>query len=318
MSRYGAKRHAHATVAFEMASDARTAGRIARILRLVTPLACVWLGLTPVACDNAFDPFARDESVSPFYIFGYLDAESDTQYVRVEAIRRTRDRLLESKLDIHVVSTSVESGETVGWTQRVTVLEDGSPGNLFFAPFRARVGATYHLQATQSDGAASRATTSVPQRPEPLIDSVRVSDGSAEQQVSWTAVERHPLATHVQYLVSRASRSEPVSVEINYNQEGRMVAGRFVTTLDLTSDQRVIAQRIGSSALDPPAFYGIALSIRVPSSEWLEPLADHVENGVGFLGALATFRASWSLPPHVVAQLNMIDRQDGAASDPAD
>lgn len=281
-----------------------------RILQTLIP--CVYLCMFALACDNAFVPFAGETAESPFYLFGYLDTESDTQYVRVQAVRAAYELPASDASNMRVVSVSDHSVHAASWLKRLVVLDDGSHGNVYYATFRAEPGATYRVDVTRDDGATSSSTTTIPARPQPRVDSVRVTDGSVTQRILWTGAERHPQLARITYLVSRASQNESIRVEIDYRQTGRMELDGYAVSLDLSLDQQTIERRTGATQADPVALYGVEMTIRIPSEEWLEPLDNHVENGTGFLGAIATFRTHWVIPGYVVSLLSMEDRQEPA------
>lgn len=123
------------------------------------------LGLGVTGCDHPFEPHAPN-TIGPFSIFGYLDVNADTQWVRVTPIRQ---QLLTDPepLDAVVTLEHLASGRVVMLRDSVFAFPDPSVDGVGYAhnfwttePIEAE--ASYRLEAVRADGATTIATVEMP------------------------------------------------------------------------------------------------------------------------------------------------------------
>jgi hypothetical protein len=175
------------------------------------PLAAVLLAAAlaaafSAACDDTLDPWS-DNTVGPFAIYGYLDLNADTQWVRVAPVRRN---LLPEPQAIDAVVTLEElgSGRVITLSDSLFTFTDPSLGAIgyahnFWTTERLDPEATYRLVARRSDGATTTATVEMP----PLLNaSLRYWDMAPDRPGVWEPrrmqVEgEHLLYTEVVYTV---------------------------------------------------------------------------------------------------------------------
>ncbi|HEX7071030.1 MAG TPA: hypothetical protein VF190_09500 [Rhodothermales bacterium] len=266
--------------------------------------AIVLLGtMVFLGCENAVDPFSETDGSTPFYVFGYLDTASDTQFVRVEAIRQSHDP------DAGIPPTSVRTtasstGETVVWRDSIVTLTDGTTGHLFFATFRAVAGERYELTVERADGARATATTDVPTEPQTTVDTARVVSNEVVQTVTLAGMSAEPAEIALVYRVSRGDE-QPIEIVVDYANRAEVVDGSLTVRVRLSDDRERVAQMLGESASSPePTLHEVSLRLTLLSSEWATPEAVHVENGRGFWGAVGRFSIMWQLPPHILRRLS--------------
>ena len=87
-----------------------------RLMRLL--LCAVLLSLLLNACEESVNPIL--ESDQRFTIFGTLDMDQDTQYVRVIPIRRTLETDASAPLNVTFTSTDLVTDETITRTYCVS------------------------------------------------------------------------------------------------------------------------------------------------------------------------------------------------------
>ncbi|MEM1270564.1 MAG: DUF4249 family protein [Bacteroidota bacterium] len=253
------------------------------------------------ACDNTIEPIVDGETY--FVINGFLDANADTQFVRVSAaLGDINDQTGRTEADVR---TTGPQGETV-WRDSLVVLDDGSAGTLFWAPFRPEAGSTYRLEVSGSAG-ASVAETTLPTQPpigaEPP-DSLEFINWV--QDVYLEGIERLPAEAVVTYRTALVRQRDTTRFEdvLRY-AGGTLDAGRWSLRIRLSSD--LFRDRGQGTYL----FEEAQLSVRLVSSDWNlnADRLNNVENGVGFLGSAATFTQTWRIPTDMLNTLGYLDEQ---------
>ena len=254
------------------------------------------------ACSSELEPFTGT-SEAPFALYGYLDANADTQFVRVSAVRHTPEDHGDP-LDADVVLTDLGSGEQTIWQDSLLLLDDGTEARLFYAPLRVGAGTAYRLDVRRTaDGAATQATTEVPSRPgfQPGLAEARF--GSIRQTVYWLGLTRRPSETTLRYRVGEVGDTAVQVVELPYLMAGE--AGQVSTDagvrqgwgfpIFLSEDRREVLRRLERPATDSTlALYDVTMRIERLSAAWGEqenPI--NIENGFGFFGAVAAYEATW-------------------------
>ena len=276
--------------------------------RIILLLGMLATGLMAAGCENALDPFADDRSANPFFVHGFLDTSADTQFIRVEPIRRSYDPDA-GPLAASVRTTEVESGVVMMWDDSLIVNRDGSDAHLFFARFAPTPGRTYVLDVMRDDGATTSSRVDVPARPLLDVAPAVVQSGSVFQEVAWSGLARAPIAAEVVYEVSESASSVPDRFSFDY--AGTLEGQTWTVLARLTADREQIAALIGEPAGSTmTGLHGIQMSVTVLSDEWFSPEEDHVDNGAGFLGAVGRFSETWVLPDDILRRLRYVDRQD--------
>lgn len=280
----------------------------------IARLAVVLLALTLAACDNSIDPFS--ESNRYYAIFGFLDADADTQFVRIEPTR-SNPELGPVTFDVESVMTTDEiSRGVVVWRDSLVELEDGATGLLYYGVFRPIRGRTYRIEVMRSDGAVTSATTTIPDVP-PL--SIRRPDrsflGRIEQGLLFEGVIRPPERIVVNYAVTFGTLTEPLEVKLPYTAPGAPEGSGWRVIIQLTRDRSTVLERLSLTTSDPVALHTLSIDLRLLSDDWPidEPgiTETNVMNGFGFFGSAVTHHATWVLDSLFVNDLGFIDKQDG-------
>ncbi len=137
------------------------ARKIARLraVAVASTLGVVLMALFSAGCDESVDPFIGTDL--PYTIWGFLNAASDTQYVRVFSIS---DELVPARgpIDAQVFSTDLTTGQRQQWSYEQVQFDSLVQGHIFWSPFRAEHERRYQLEVIRSDGARSSATVTVP------------------------------------------------------------------------------------------------------------------------------------------------------------
>lgn len=273
------------------------------------------LGLTSalVGCENSVEPFA--ETTRHFALYGFLDAEVDTQYVRVEPTRPLPELATPAEIP-SVETTDLETGARVQWRDSSVVLEDGTQAILFWAPFRPLAGHRYQIAVERSDGAVSTATTLVPDF---LTSDVRIPSrtfaGTFEQAVVFENVRRRPEKVTVNYGLAFTSDDDPTQIRLDYNIFGAPIERGWQINVRLTRDRERVNSRLGVASSRVLWLHDVSMTVRVLSDDW--PLVEednrpsNVENGFGFFGSAATHSVTWQIDSLVAQELGYEDSQNG-------
>jgi len=264
-------------------------------------------------CDNTIEPFA--ESNRYFAIFGYLDADRDSHFVRIEPTR-SNPELGRVSFDVESVwTTDLDTGERVFWSDSLIDLANGTTGLLYFGQFKPVRGHSYRLEVTRTDGLITSAETTVPSVPSL---SVRRPDrrfgGALEQGLLFDGVVRQPEQVIVNYAVTFGTLADPLEVKLPYNVFGAPEGSGWRIIVRLTRDKSTVFERLSVTVNDNVALHTLSIDLRLLSSDW--PLQNagidetNVRNGYGFFGSAATHHATWILESSFVSELGMIDKQE--------
>lgn len=130
---------------------------------LVSRLLLAAIVLTPVlaGCEEGLGP--RGGSDLPFTIYGVISPDLDTQTVLVFPIDDFPTQGSPERLDAHVYSVDLSTGEQTTWRDSLLANSDSSFTHAYWAPFRAGYGVQYRLIVERSDGAASSVEVTVPE-----------------------------------------------------------------------------------------------------------------------------------------------------------
>ncbi|MGI9175800.1 MAG: hypothetical protein ACR2GR_10835 [Rhodothermales bacterium] len=246
-------------------------------------------------CETTFEPF--QESDRAFSLFGYLDAAADVQFVRVTPLRNSL-YARRGTLDATVTLEHLASGQTSTWRDSVVFFGE-APAHNFWSAEPVELGQTYRMTVWRSDGAASAATFTLPDRePEP---------GAAFPMFSPTATVTirkvdQLLKAELIYTVQILSSGDVAQRSFSYLDEAsryRDSDGDFGYTFSF--DRAGIIERLAMT-LGTPDFQVLALDLAVASAgpDWpdfatidretlaLPDVIGNVEQGVGFVGGIVS------------------------------
>ena len=278
-------------------------------------------GLMLTGCEENVNPF-RDEA-RYFTLFGALDMNSDSQFVRVTPIRQEVEFDESAPIDAVVTTFDLTDGTVVEWTDSLFTFDDGSQGHVFFAPLRIQPEHTYRMEVERSDGIIASAETTVPSLPVAVVDPI--SNGGAllvTQSVRWLGVEDAPfnVETFYRFLSSPGAPFTDVSIEYASNNSASNTANGWQFRVDLSADKDKIIEVIPQP--DKLTFMGIGMGITVLDEQFDPPggsfdpevlvqpgVFSNVENGFGFVGAMGRFTVEWIIPDEVVRNLGYVPPQ---------
>lgn len=301
------------------------------------------LALTTVGCESSVDPIIG--SPYPFTFWGFMNAASDTQLVRVFPISRELIPGPDQEIDAQVFSTDLTTGERRAWTYRQVRFDSLVAGHLFWAPFRAVHGHRYRLDVMRSDGASSWVEVTVPP---PVTFEVDVQENATRVPVRITGDAPNLVGMRVTYYASNLPPQSvwpgdvPVhpivfhAVTIPYDTLVQRDDEGWQVMINMRRDFEAVHAAYQAACLitDPSGsapdiwLRALEFSILAADSSWAPPggvfdpdrLAvpgtfSNVQHGYGFFGAGEGLRHRWvpSISARVLAGFNYQPRCTGTA-----
>lgn len=252
-------------------------------------LLAAGLAITLMAgCDRPFEPLAENGN-GPFSMIGYLDLGADTQWVRVMPVRPSALSAPEP-IDAVVTLQRVGSGRTVTlrdslFRYRDARLDADLYAHLFWTTERLEARARYRLTATRSDGAASTALVDMPGELEFTYLNLRDTASVEVRTERLLLVEtfhamRLTSGERAGSSVRRHRRPSPFGNPPTY--------GVIVDGAPLIQERMVDVRRIELRIATATAAWPPDLAPASPAAGVPDTMASNVENGLGFVGGVAT------------------------------
>ncbi|TVR14597.1 MAG: DUF4249 family protein, partial [Balneolaceae bacterium] len=129
---------------------------------LISVLVCVGFS----SCDNSLDPIDLETGI--YSIYGFLDLNEQTHYIRVRDLNAPFTIEATDSLDATVSLQNLDRGSTVILDSRVWDHE-GVNHHTFVYNNQIIPNDTYRLAVERSDGFAVNATITAPTKPEPHV-----------------------------------------------------------------------------------------------------------------------------------------------------
>ena len=272
----------------------------------------ITVGVLFSACEEGVDPILESDRF--FSLYGFLDMNRDTQFVRVDEVRPTLAITDASPIDAQFTSIDLVTGDVLEWRDSVFSFDNGTYAHIFYAPFRVIPSHTYQMEAVRSDGATSLAVTTVPERPLPQIQEPIIRFvGTATllyQTVLWQGVTRETDSTAVWYRLFSSPGMPFINIALPPNRVQLLPEG-WEVRIDLTSDRDSLQRQVGRRIL-----LGMGMDISLRNPEWDPPggtfdlralsqpgVFSNVENGFGFVGAVGKFSVEWVIDAETAEML---------------
>lgn len=267
----------------------------------IATTAAVLLSLLAFACDTQVEPFLSDREPPVHVVNGVLDAARDTQFVRVQAVKRTIEPA-PAVLGEMEVQSSNSFEAPISWRDSVIVLDDGSTGHLFFAVFRPAAGATYRLRVSGAAGSTTVATT-VP--PEPEMEILPpTGTKSITQTIAFSDRRGPPPNLRVVYDVEHPVTLEQREFAYSYRTFGRSMGQRWEFDVLLSVDRRRIDDDFELAPADSILRLNSALvTFELQSPEW-DSVGVSAEPG--FFGAIGVYDVPLEWPDSIRTKLRFL------------
>ncbi len=292
---------------------------------LTLPLLLV--ALLVGACEDSVNPIL--ESDRNFSLFGTLDMDQDTQFVRVVPIRPTLFPDPNQQIDISFVSTDLTSGATTVWNDSLITFDDGSTGLIFYAPLRIRPGRTYRIEvATPSLELITSAETTAPTLPSAItiqpesVVNVGGAIGRGSQVIQWDGIVDEPFQIELWYRFLAAEATAFNNVMLPYAPANTPMGNGWEIELDLRKDRLALDTMQAVNVTEVPLL-GQGLLVTVLDGAFVPPggvfdpdvlsqpgTFSNVENGFGFVGTVGRFAAEWVFADETYDDMNYLHIED--------
>lgn len=298
-------------------------------MRLKHTAALVLIALVGTSgCDSTeVHPFLKSDQY--FSIYGSIDMQLTTQFLRVVPIDTLFEKEDSGPLDAVVTTTDLETNLTEVWRDSLITFSDGSVGHVYMSNFRISAGHTYRVEVTRSDGAVTWAETTVPEEPKAEVgDATLLTPPEAafplgSQSIFWRGLTREPHRVDVFYRYKSIPENPFVDVRIPYNTENTSddPAGWGIT-VNYTLDRDTLNQEIGNVGL---RMAGVAMQVVVLAEDWVAPegvfdpevlsqpgVFSNVNNGFGFVGSAGRYSVEWIPWEHTDNTADLGETSDAA------
>jgi hypothetical protein len=286
----------------------------------------VFASVLVAACSEVVTPFVSSDR--QYSLFGTLEMDRDTQFVRVVIISQDIEFAETAALPVVFRSHDLNSGDVVVWEDSVFYF-DGRPGHVFWAPLRIQSGHTYRIEVdpNDSDLLTAAVTTAPPDVRGLVLDEnleVHEIDGtpSGTQRVVWQGVQAKPFRIDIWYRFLAAVRAPFVDIRIPTEPVSAASedAHGWEIRVDLRQDHETLEDLIDVKSV---ALMGIGVEIVLLDEGFAPPggtfdpdilsqpgAFSNVENGFGFIGIVGRFAIEWSLERESLDELGYISPED--------
>lgn len=294
-----------------------------RVKRAISGACLLLCGFVLVfsACNQPFEPI-KDNSTSPFSLFGTLDASVDTQRVRVSPLREELDFYTEQP-EMTVTLENLATGESAVMNDYLHqyAFPFGLTAPNAWTTMNLDYGQTYRLKAERPDGAATSVTVTTPDDfPTPrlfvtgmVIDKLYINDVETlvDVQSRWFY--------HIDYNGKSYKR---LIIIPHRDKIEEMGSSDYVVNINTIQEQRRKSELFPNAVGAEIELLGRQIFVAVAGPEWDEDIpsfddlsyalpdaASNVENGVGYVIGIA----SKSIP-----YKNCFDEEGDVVSCPAE
>lgn len=269
-----------------------------RLAHIIPFVLCTLIFLS--GCENTFTPFS-DSGDRAIVVTGFLDHNADSQFVRVQVVRRTINSTASLDDGISAVLENVGAGTSTTLADSIVTTENGDLAHLFFTSSPIAAGTRYRLVASSDDGEQTIRRTTVPVRGGFSLDSVGTSQLSISQTVH-LGLSEIPNDLSVIYTVQVVGNPSPTRIELPYDNSAIRTETSIDLTVRLQTDRTLILDMLGLPSDDgTTALLGVAVEYVRFSPEWDAALLPR--DDLNFFGSKASFNHSWHLSNQVLDDL---------------
>lgn len=277
-----------------------------RLLPIISLLLAVFI---QAGCDNTVEPISADRE-DTVALYGVLDMRTNTQIIRLEALRSTILSQDDDLENIRVRSIVVGSGTFVEWRDSTGTDDAGNPVSLYVADFTPMAGARYRLTVMRDDVLLVDAFTDVPAAPGLLIDPARGDESSLAQTVYLRDMNGAPEGVTVSYTVIDVGQSEPTTIAVPYSRIVEQPVTQLNFDVTYFADRFVVMNALGRGIDEPGVqLRRVELTFDLPSTEWADAQSSNLPQGLGFFASVGRYSYSWTLDEQSVVTLGWINAQ---------
>ncbi len=274
-------------------------------------ISCCILGaLVFSACDNTIEP-QIDDGETRYAVHGFLDMRVERQVLRIESLRSTVLSDPAEMDGVEVITSDVESGQFVVWSDSVVTLNDGTDGTVYYADFKPLPGHMYRLSVGRPGEIGATATTVVPSAPTFYQDPVRGDSLDLKQQVFMVNLEDQPKALTMHYTLLDVGDEAPQTIPISYGGIGSSIPDGWTFDVMLAVDRFILLRILNHEPAERRVrLRELGFSLTIESREWLDLLEPaNLTNAHGFFGSVGYYEHDWLLDAQSLSMIGFIDDQ---------
>lgn len=276
------------------------------------PLAGLAAALIAISgCDTSVDLLTTDGR-SLFSVHGYLDAASDTQWVRVEPLRPLVGPGPGVADGVTVGSVNLRTGTRETWQPVARTDADGNPVSAYRAIFRPVEGETYRVEVARDGIVGAVGETRVPPPATLEVPPADTGDGTfVAQRLLFSGAEGSPQQIRVVYRLRAPGSGETQRMAVEYGEVPAIEGGRFVVTVYPSRDRSELLFRMSlPQDTRGVVLEGMAVEYSLLSPEWSDRGPDPgIRSGHGFFAARGVYEVPWRLSSGAVTVLGWQDAQ---------
>lgn len=279
-------------------------------LVLIVLIGCAAL---VAGCETTVDPIVGSDRA--FSLYGVLQPEADTQWVRVYPIEDRLTPTPDAPLDASVTTTDLVTGQMAAWRDSVIREADGRNAHVFWRPFRAAYGHTYRLEATGPQG-RTQVEVTVPARADLVRQPPEVRSSGVFAPVLVDNDVPRLLGVEIEYFFQydfAGPGGQPPTLRATrpYDDVPRRVEDGWLIPINLLRDFLILREQLDGADLWNPrhglVMINMTLRLAVVNAAWNPPggvfdaetlvqpgTMSNVENGFGFVGAGYRLEATWT------------------------
>lgn len=279
------------------------------------------------ACSETVDPFI--DSDRRFSLYGTLEMDRDTQFVRVVPVSREIDAVEGARLEATVTSRDLTTGDAALWRDSLMSVGEEA-AHIFWAPIRIQASHTYRIEVTgPSDDVVTYLETTAPDRivGRVLEENLSISPVNGtppgQQRVLWSGLDREPFRVQLWYRF--LDRIEAPFVDILSPVGATLVppapgATGWEVRVDLREDRERMGEAIN---VDAYALMGLGVEVTLLDMAFQPPggvfdpdflsqpgTFSNVVNGFGFVGIVGRFSVEWFLGDDTLGELDYRSAND--------
>ena len=260
-------------------------------------------------CDNVVEPISEGQSES-IAIYGLLDMRTDTQTIRLEALRST---ILAQSTDLDGVSIrsiAVGTGAFQEWSKVDSTDSAGNSITLFTAAFTPEAGVTYRVDVSRNGQVISEAHTTIPPQPRLVLDPVIGDESTLSQTLYLLDINGTPEGLTVAYTVVDIDDGDPVTVPVAYGRIVDQPVSQLNFDVTYFSDRFIVMNQLGRDIDEAGVrLRRLEMSFDLPSSEWNDVGSPNVTSGLGFFASVGRYNYTWTLDDQSVSIIGWVNEQ---------
>ena len=258
-------------------------------------LVALFLSIPLSSCNDTFSPLEKNDRLF-FSVYGYLDLEADTQWIRIMPLRETISYSSDA-IDASVTLTNLSTSQTTIMQDSLFQIDvQGSEEDIAYWNFWTDVPLTpnteYEIRAQRSDGRASSVRVLTPDSfPTPALDLPR--PGERYEFIEVHDIDVADVRSYWQ--VYNIITGETIVYDFNYTQNVlRYESGLTIIRLDQVRDWELIEQR-NPDYVGALVFLKGQISIVSAGEDWinfpemdreviaLPEVTSNIVNGIGYV-----------------------------------